>query len=85
MDKNDLKKYDDMPAEMIKLAHTAWEHLMLEKMKKAYDALPGNKMGNSAKLIVNHVMEYWDKKMKGGNLDDKAIEDFQKKLMELMS
>ena len=50
--------------EMMILANQAWEDLMKEKMKMAYEKMIGDKMNKSAQASVEGCMAFWNDKMK---------------------
>ncbi len=54
-----------MSKEMMRLANEAWEDLIKEKMKEAYDKTIGSNMSKTAQVSVEACIKYWEAKMKG--------------------
>jgi len=73
----------DMPKMIMCMAHDAWNELMLDKMKAAFDEKRGKHMDAAAKLAVEHSILFWSSKMKGKEITKEDHEEFEKKLMEI--
>ena len=65
---------------VMRLANEAWEELMKEKMKSAYEKAMGDKMNKTAQIGVEACMMYWGNKMKG----KMAWMEFEEKLNKAM-
>jgi hypothetical protein len=55
----------EMTDMFMKLGNQAWEELMVEKMKKQWEALRGQNMDKMAQAGVEASMAYWQHKMEG--------------------
>lgn len=80
--------YDEMTGMMMALADHAWQELMVEKMKAAWEDARGANMTKMAVVSVEHSMIAWKKKMESKEMDcepsKEDIEAFKKKLHEAM-
>ncbi|MBI1935580.1 hypothetical protein HYS31_04005 [Candidatus Woesearchaeota archaeon] len=65
---------------MMGLADRAWEELMKEKMKVAFEKAKGEKMERVAQMSVEACMAYWSNKMK----EEGAWAEFEEKLRNAM-
>ncbi len=69
---------DQMTDHLIEMADTAWETLMLEKMKKAYEKKRGPQMDKMAEAAVNTSLTYWMGKMKSNADLNEALGNLKK-------
>lgn len=80
--------YDEMTGMMMALSDHAWNELMVEKMKAAWEDARGASMTKMAAVSVEHSMTAWKKKMESKDMDfepsKEDIEAFKKKLNEAM-
>ena len=65
---------------MMNIANEAWEELMKEKMKSAYEKSIGDKMNRTAMVAVEACIAYWGNKMK----EKAACAEFEEKLKKAM-
>jgi hypothetical protein len=80
--------YCDMSREMACLADKAWMCLMMDKMKKAWDAKRGPTMDKVADVAVEHSMAVWKVRKEAQDMCKKPsqemIDEYKKKLGEAM-
>jgi hypothetical protein len=77
------EKEHDMPVVMMHLAHAAWNELMVEKMKAAFNEKRGPYMDKAAQVAVDHSIAFWNAKMQGKELSEEEHKDYAKKLMDV--
>ena len=65
---------------IMKHANEAWEELMKEKMKMAYEKAIGDKMNKTAQVGVEACIKYWGNKMN----EKGAWAEFEEKLRKAM-
>lgn len=65
---------------MMNLANDAWEELMKEKIKTAYEKVIGDKMSKAAAVSAEACIAYWNSKMK----EEAACAEFEDKLGKAM-
>ncbi len=76
------EKEHEMPRMMMHMAHAAWNELMVEKMKAAFDKQRGANMEKAAQVAVDHSIAFWNAKMAGKELTEDEHKEYEKKLME---
>ena len=69
-----------MPEMMMRLANEAWEGLMREKMKAAYEKAIGDRMDKAAQVSVEACINYWNNKMSG----KASMAEFEQKIGKAM-
>jgi hypothetical protein len=70
-----------MAGVLMDIADEAWEDLMRDKMKKAFEKAKGEKMDKAAALVVEASISYWEGKMK----EKAKWNEFEDKLKSIMS
>ena len=65
---------------MMRMADEAWEELMKEKMKQAYEKSIGEKMNKVASVAVEGCIAFWTNKMK----EESTCHEFEQKLSKAM-
>jgi hypothetical protein len=71
---------DMMTDYLLELSDKAWEQVMLEKMKKAYEKHRGQEMDKMAEGAVKTALTYWLNKMKSQGELQKAYSDLKHNL-----
>ena len=79
-------EYCEISKMILDLSVDAWEELIIEKMKKAFEAQAGPRMDKIAEIAVAHSSKIWSEKMKAKNMEKEAsaeeIEEYKNKIME---
>ena len=65
----------------MQLANNAWEELMKEKMKAAYEKAIGERMNKVAQVGIEASIAYWSNKMK----EKSSWDEFEEKLRKAMA
>ncbi len=77
------ERYDEKSKHLVELSRRAWDELMVDKMKKAFDEEPGSTMNQAAKATIDHGMDVWEHMKKGTEIPKASIEEYQNKLMKI--
>ena len=72
---------NDISKEIMQLADKAWEELMKEKMKAAYEKAIGERMNKVAQVGIEASIAYWGSKMKAQS----SWAEFEEKLRKAMA
>ncbi|MFH1394454.1 MAG: hypothetical protein ABII71_03715 [Candidatus Micrarchaeota archaeon] len=76
------EKGHEMPVMMMHMAHAAWNELMVEKMKAAFEKKNGARMEKAAQVAADHSTAFWNARMAGKELSEEDHKEYEKRLME---
>lgn len=82
----ELKELDekDLPGRVKLLAVRAWDELMVDKLKDAYETRTGRKMQSAARLTVDYMMAYRAAQGRRKRPSRRATEEWVHKVLDAL-